>query len=68
MVVISRSTLSVVCFENRQQCAGTRRVQQVEHVRSPAGIIDTAGRADLQEERGRGCPVVSAITAPEPPW
>ncbi len=60
--------LSVVCFENRQQCAGTRRVQQVEHVRARAGIIDTAGRADLQEKRGCGRSVVSAITAPELPW
>jgi hypothetical protein len=37
-----------------------------EGVRSRAGIIDAAGRADLQEECGRGCPVVSAITASEP--
>src|SRR5437870_5833660 len=28
-----------MCFENRQQCAGTRRVQQVEHVRSRAGTL-----------------------------
>ena len=52
----------VACFVNRQQLAGTRRVQEVEHARARAGIDPTRASRDLQEERGRGCPAVSAST------
>ena len=55
----------VVCFDNRQQPTGTRRVQQVEHARARAGISDTPQGPHLQENRGRECPAVPASTAPE---
>ena len=44
----------VVCFSNRQQPAGTRRVHQREHARSRAGTAGTLLTADLQDKRVRG--------------
>jgi hypothetical protein len=37
----------VVCFENRQHAAGTRRVHQPAHERARAGTRDTPRRHDL---------------------
>ena len=58
----------VVRLENRQQFAGTRRVQQVGHARAPAGTADTPRKRDLQEKRDRWCPAVPARITPEPEW
>lgn len=52
-VVIVFTTGAVVCFENRQHAAGTRRVHQGEHVRSHAGADGTRLLADLQDKRAR---------------
>jgi hypothetical protein len=51
---------------NRQQHAGTRRVEHVEHTRSPAGSADTDEIADFQGKGSRQCPRVSAGDAWEP--
>jgi hypothetical protein len=58
----------VVCFENRQHAAGTRRVHQPAHERARAGTRDTPRRHDLQQKRDRECPAMSPSTAPKPPW
>jgi hypothetical protein len=55
---------SVVCFANRQQAAGTKRVHQVEHQRARADTGDTVRSSGLQEKRDLVCPAVYASTAP----
>jgi hypothetical protein len=57
------SMLSVLCCENRQRTAGTRRVHQLGHARARAGTADTPSTSHLQEKRDRECPAVYASTA-----
>ena len=64
-MTIRAIVVSVVCLPNRQRGAGTRRVHQVEHTRTLAGILDTNESADFQGKRGRECARVYARAAQE---
>jgi hypothetical protein len=52
-VVISRSTLSVVCFKTDNSTRGTRRGQQVEHARAREGRRRGERLAHLLNQRAR---------------
>jgi len=44
VVAISRMHIRRVCFANRQQLAGTKRVHQIVHARGLAGTADMSLR------------------------
>lgn len=59
---------SVACLANRQQSAGTRRVQQPVQQRETANTSDTEASAAFQVNRARRCPHVFSRTDARPPW